>query len=174
MNRGGNRLCRRAAPISLGRLSRVQHVTLAEGALARAARHAYRINAILRGGMVLHGARDPSRYICGRSSFLSVAEMAGRPSGDGAGQVLDRVQRLRALGHELRRPHAAPLRDGIHELRVRSGRVQYRMLYFFHDRRAVLSHGCTKERIVAGGDVERAIANRKKFAANPDRHTMRG
>ena len=83
------------------------------------------------------------------------------------------IDRRIALGHELRRPHAAPLRDGIHELRVRSGRVQYRMLYFFHDHRAVLSHGCTKERIVPVAEVDRAIANRKKFAANPERHTMR-
>ena len=88
-------------------------------------------------------------------------------------KCLDRVQRLQALGHELRRPHAAPLRDGIHELRVRSGRVQYRMLYFFHDHRAVLSHGCTKESTVPVGEVKRAIANRKKFMTNPERHTMR-
>ena len=88
-------------------------------------------------------------------------------------KCLDRVQRLRALGHELRRPHAAPLRDGIHELRVRSGRVQYRMLYFFHDHRAILSHGCTKERTVPVREVERAIMNRKKFMSNPARHAMR-
>lgn len=88
-------------------------------------------------------------------------------------KCLDRVQRLRAWGHELRRPHSAPLRDGIHELRVRSGRVQYRMLYFFHEHRAVLSHGCTKERTVPAADVERAIANRKKFMTNPERRTMR-
>ena len=88
-------------------------------------------------------------------------------------KCLDRVQRLRALGHELRRPHAAPLRDGIHELRVRSGRVHYRMLYFFHDRRAVISHGCRKERIVPVAEVDRAIANRTKFTGNPEQHTFR-
>jgi hypothetical protein len=47
------------------------------------------------------------------------------------------------------------------------------MLYFFHDHRAVLSHGCTKERTVPVGEVERAIENRRRFAANPERHTMR-
>ena len=70
-------------------------------------------------------------------------------------------------------PHADLLRDGIHELRVRSGRVQYRMLYFFHDRRAVISHGCRKERIVPVAQVDRAIANRREFARNPEQHTMR-
>ena len=34
-----------------------------------------------------------------------------------------RVQRLAELGHELRRPEADFLRDGIHELRARRGRV---------------------------------------------------
>ncbi len=88
-------------------------------------------------------------------------------------KCLERIERLEALGHELRRPHADLLRDGIHELRVRSGRVQYRMLYFFHDRRAVISHGCRKERIVPGVQVDRAIANRREFARDPERHTMR-
>lgn len=88
-------------------------------------------------------------------------------------KCLERIERLEALGHELRRPHADLLRDGIHELRVRSGRVQYRMLYFFHDRRAVISHGCRKERIVPVAQVDRAIANRREFARNPERHTMR-
>lgn len=36
------------------------------------------------------------------------------------------------LGHELRRPEADFLRDGIYELRVSLQGQQYRMLYFFH------------------------------------------
>ena len=87
-------------------------------------------------------------------------------------KCLERIERLKALGHELRRPHADLLRDGIHELRVRSGRAQYRVFYFFHDRLAVISHGCRKERIVPVMEVNRAIANREKFARNPERHTM--
>jgi len=46
-----------------------------------------------------------------------------------------RIQRLAALGHELRRPEADYLRDDIDELRARRGRVQYRILYFFHGQR---------------------------------------
>lgn len=42
------------------------------------------------------------------------------------------IQRLAELGHELRRPQADYLRDGIYELRVKRGRVNYRLLYFFH------------------------------------------
>ncbi|GAB4353992.1 MAG: hypothetical protein Kow0099_38220 [Candidatus Abyssubacteria bacterium] len=44
-----------------------------------------------------------------------------------------RIERLAACGHELRRPEADYLRDGIHELRVRHGRVNYRILYFFYE-----------------------------------------
>jgi phage-related protein len=43
-----------------------------------------------------------------------------------------RIERLRDLGHELRRPEADLLREGIYELRVRLGTVNYLMLYFFH------------------------------------------
>jgi phage-related protein len=58
-----------------------------------------------------------------------------------------RIERLRELGYELRRPEADYLRDGIYELRVRLKRVNYRMLYFFHgDAGAVLSHGLVKEK----------------------------
>lgn len=42
-----------------------------------------------------------------------------------------RIERLRDLGYELRRPEADYLRDGIYELRVRVERIHYRMLYLF-------------------------------------------
>jgi ribosome-binding protein aMBF1 (putative translation factor) len=43
-----------------------------------------------------------------------------------------KIRLLAACGHELRRPHADYLRDGIYELRAKRGRVNYRVLYFFH------------------------------------------
>jgi len=42
-----------------------------------------------------------------------------------------RIERLRHLGHELRRPEADYLRDGIYELRVGLQGMNYRMLYSF-------------------------------------------
>jgi len=42
------------------------------------------------------------------------------------------VERLAAIGHELRPPLADLFRDGIYELRIRKGRVNYRILYFYH------------------------------------------
>jgi hypothetical protein len=49
-----------------------------------------------------------------------------------------RIERLRDLGHELRRPEADYLRDGIYELRVGLRGMNYRMLYFFHGRVAAV------------------------------------
>jgi len=40
-----------------------------------------------------------------------------------------RIERLAEMGHELRRPEADFLRDGIYELRVALHGVQYRMLF---------------------------------------------
>src|SRR5882724_2303809 len=71
------------------------------------------------------------------------------------------VVRLAVLGHELRRPEADYLRDGIHELRVRLGSVNYRLLYFFHGQTvSVIAHGLTKEAAVPAGDIKRAITRK--------------
>jgi phage-related protein len=83
-----------------------------------------------------------------------------------------KIERLRELGHELRRPEADYLRDGIYELRVRLGTVNYRMLYFFHDNiAAVVSHGLMKEQRVPPRDIDRAVAAKHSFAQDPSHHS---
>src|SRR6266536_6468393 len=83
-----------------------------------------------------------------------------------------RIELLAELGHELRRPAADYLRDGIYELRAKQGHVQYRILYFFHDRQvAVLAHSLTKEEMIPAADIERAIKRKKLFESNPQKHT---
>lgn len=85
-----------------------------------------------------------------------------------------RIERLRDWGHELRRPEADFLRDGIYELRVRLGTTNYRMLYFFHGRiAAVLAHGLVKEDEVPNREIELAIWRKLKFELDPDRHTYK-
>ena len=80
---------------------------------------------------------------------------------------------MRELGHELRRPEADFLRDGIYELRVSLLGVHHRILYFFHgNAAAVVSHGLVKERVVPPKEIDRAIARKKRFEANPSRHTL--
>ena len=83
-----------------------------------------------------------------------------------------RIERLRELGHELRRPEADFLRDGIYELRAALQGINYRVLYFFHRREAVvLSHGLVKEREVPPKEIDRAIARKLKYEAAPSHHT---
>jgi phage-related protein len=83
-----------------------------------------------------------------------------------------RIERLEQMGHELRRPEADLLRDGIYELRVGLQHVNYRMLYFFHGRTAaVVSHGLVKEAEVPPKEIERAIQRKQKFEKNPKAHT---
>ncbi len=62
------------------------------------------------------------------------------------------------------------LRDAIYELRVRYGRVNYRMLYFFHERIAVISHGLTKVKVVPDTDIDLAITRKGEFAQDPQKH----
>ena len=84
-----------------------------------------------------------------------------------------RIQRLKLLGHELRRPEADYLRDDIYELRVRFGHVNYRILYFFSGSTvAILSAGLTKEDIVPPREIDRSMERRLRFIQHPDRHTF--
>jgi phage-related protein len=83
-----------------------------------------------------------------------------------------RIERLEEMGHELRRPEADLLREGIYELRVGLQHVNYRMLYFFHGRLvAVVSHGLVKEAQVPPKEIEKAIQRKLKFEKNPNAHT---
>ncbi len=82
-----------------------------------------------------------------------------------------RIRLLAMMGHELRRPHADILRDGIHELRARVGNVNYRLLYFFHGKViAVVAHGLTKEADIPARDIERAIERKRRYEQDPERH----
>ena len=88
-------------------------------------------------------------------------------------KCLLRVERLRELGHELRRPEADFLRDGIYELRVSLQGVQFRVLYFFHgSAAAIVSHGIVKERMVPPKEIERAIERKNRYEANPAKHSL--
>jgi len=83
-------------------------------------------------------------------------------------KCLVKIERLRDLGHELRRPEADLLRDGIYELRVGLQGLNYRVLYFFHGRlAAVLAHGLVKERVVSPKAIDEAIKRKQRFEQNP-------
>lgn len=83
-----------------------------------------------------------------------------------------RIQRLAELGHELRRPEADFLRDGIYELRAKYGHVQYRVLYFFRGRTtAVLAHAITKKGKVPDLAIDRAVRRKTAFLQDPESHS---
>ena len=86
----------------------------------------------------------------------------------------ERIDRLGELGHELRRPEADFLRDGIYELRASYQGVHYRMLYFFAGRAVVvLSHGLTKEKAVPPREINRAVERKQMVEADIEKFTLR-
>jgi phage-related protein len=85
-----------------------------------------------------------------------------------------RIRLLQMFGHELRRPIADYLRDGVYELRVSHMRMQYRILYFFNGNSViVLSHGIRKTEIVPPIEIEKALERKAKYENSPDRHQER-
>jgi len=86
-----------------------------------------------------------------------------------------RVERLAQMGHELRRPEADFLRDDIHELRVALRGIQYRMLYFYSGKRAVISHGFVKRaNEVPPWEINLAIERKTQFGKDPQKHIYGG
>lgn len=84
-----------------------------------------------------------------------------------------RLERLADLGHELRRPEADFLRDGIHELRTKNSKVNFRILYFFHGGGfVVVSHGFSKQSAkVPKREIDLAIRRKNSFANDPETHS---
>lgn len=79
---------------------------------------------------------------------------------------IDRAFSLLAeYGYELRRPHAAPLRDKIFELRVATVNGQFRLLYFFFDKnKIIITNGLKKKKgPVSNHHIDLAIKYRKIY-----------
>ncbi len=86
----------------------------------------------------------------------------------------ERIDRLGELGHELRRPEADFLRDGIYELRASYQGVHYRMLYFFAGKAVVVvSTGLTKEREVPPREIEQAVERKRMVEADFQKFTFK-
>ena len=92
--------------------------------------------------------------------------------GRARGRQAARLERLAVLGHELRRPEADYLRNGLFELRVRHGTVNDRMIYFFHGKHtAVLVEGLVKKDRVPTATLARALRRKQDFERDPTAHT---
>jgi len=79
-------------------------------------------------------------------------------------KCLARLELLERHGHGLSRPYADYLTSGIYELRAQSGRMNYRMLYFFHGPGVVVvSHGFIKQQaVVPIGEIRVALEHRRR------------
>lgn len=89
-------------------------------------------------------------------------------------KCVERIDRLGELGHELRRPEADFLRDGIYELRASYQGVHYRMLYFFAGKAVVVvSHGLTKKREVPPREIDQALDRKQLVEADFEKFTFR-
>jgi hypothetical protein len=89
-------------------------------------------------------------------------------------KCLTMLSMLRSQGHELRRPIADTLRDGIHELRPSYQGVNYRILYFFSGKNIVIvSHGLSKKAEVPAIEIDRAIEHKNRYEANPKVHGVK-
>ncbi len=87
-------------------------------------------------------------------------------------KCIEKIELLEVFGHRLRRPDCDYLTEGVYELRAKCNRVNYRILYGFHGKNAVmLSHGCTKTDKVPKKEIARAIRNLEMFAVKPQKHT---
>jgi phage-related protein len=88
-------------------------------------------------------------------------------------KIYAKLERLESQGHKLRRPEADYLVDDIFELRIIRQGIQYRILYFYHGKGIiVLAHGIIKKSSkVPKIEIRRAQKRKKKFKANPSKHT---
>jgi phage-related protein len=110
------------------------------------------------------------RELDGTAPFLQW--LLGLPS-SAQDKVRLRIARLTEAGHELRRPEADYLRDGIYELRATVHGIHYRVLYFFHGRvAAVVAQGIIKEQRVPEREIDLAIRRKENFDQKPDKHTL--
>jgi phage-related protein len=109
----------------------------------------------------------------GEAPVLEWLKVVLKKDRKGYANCVARIQLLASTGHELRRPAADYLRDGIYELRAKHVHVQYRILYFFYGQNvAILAHAMTKDTDqVPVVEIERAMKRKELFEKNPKIHT---
>jgi phage-related protein len=73
------------------------------------------------------------------------------------GKAMQWIQKLVELGPDLPRPYADILRGKIRELRIIFGNIHVRFLYFFHDKKVIITHGFIKKTMaVPESEISRA------------------
>jgi len=86
-----------------------------------------------------------------------VLEFLGRLNIKERAKVAKWIEMLERQGPCLPRPYADIVKGKIRELRVGFGTNEYRFLYFFCEKRIIITHGFIKKRDdIPIGDIERA------------------
>ncbi len=81
-----------------------------------------------------------------------------------AGKISVWIEELEKQGPDLPRPYADKLDSKIRELRIQFGTNHYRLLYFFHGKRIIITHGFLKKTWrVPRGEIELAKKCMKEF-----------
>jgi len=107
----------------------------------------------------------------GKVPFKMWLEELAKKNAKAHRKCLTYLSHLQREGHELKRPTADTLRDGIYELRPTYHGVNYRILYGFAGQGlVVVSHGITKEKRVPSAEIDKAITRLAKYEQNPAKH----
>jgi putative component of toxin-antitoxin plasmid stabilization module len=95
-------------------------------------------------------------------------------------KCLERINHLQQFGNQVKMPRAKILRDGIWELRAKSGQVHYRIIFFFCGKPGVMAacmtHGFKKGGKGASEDpnnaeIESAVKCRALVLSDRERYT---
>jgi len=89
----------------------------------------------------------------------------------GLKKCLQRIRMLEREGFELKEPFVKPIGPGLFELRAQAGTVNFRIAFFFHDGRAVLTNGFTKTDELPESAKKQASRSKKAFEQDPVKHT---
>ncbi len=103
---------------------------------------------------------------------IPLVEWFNTLSSRGLAKCRAKIERLSRWGQELREPDSDYLRDGIYGLRVGLEGTNYRMLYFFYERTAVIINTrIIKESTVSLKEMDIDVDQKRKFEENPYGHT---
>lgn len=87
--------------------------------------------------------------------------------------ILAKLKRVREEGYRVRMPTVEHLEDGLYELRVKSERNNYRILFFFYNQRAILLPDIhhKDQRKLPRRIIEKALKQKAKFETDPRSHS---
>lgn len=84
-----------------------------------------------------------------------------------------RIERLEKMGKALAVPECWQIKDAVYEMRVKTGALEYSILYFFAGEVAVIAHGCERRSDIPDADLAVVLNRQRYFCQNPEQHTYK-